>query len=244
MLSMTNAFLRSCFRGVRTLARSWAYVLALVPVITDWLETGHFPRGPRDLITEVVVGAMLAVGIRIIYRDMARLRTMAETDALTGVCNRHKFFIDLEREVVRARRLGTALSLAYVDVDAFKAINDHHGHAEGDRVLREVAQLLRAGERRQVDSCYRLGGDEFAVLLVGADREAAVQAIRRTAHNHAVGCPALQRHKVELSFGVAELDHRESPDEFLHRADATMYDNKRGDGANRLTVNTTVAAQR
>lgn len=240
---MTNAFLRSCILTTRALVRSWAYVLVLVPTVTDWLETGHLPRGPRELITEVVVGAMLAVGIRIIYRDMARLRAMAETDALTGLYNRRKFFADLEREVVRARRLGTALSLAYVDVDAFKAINDRHGHAEGDAVLREVAQLLRAGERRQVDACYRLGGDEFAMLLVGADREEAVRAIHRTAHNRAITCPALHRHSVALSVGVAELHRNESADEFVHRADATMYANKRGSEDNsRLTMQMALAS--
>ncbi|MEJ2346692.1 MAG: GGDEF domain-containing protein [Gammaproteobacteria bacterium] len=228
--------------GVRTkkwwswLAAQWAYVFVVTPLLTDWMETGHLPRRPREFITEVVLGIMLAVGIRIIYRDMARLRTMAETDSLTGLYNRRKFFEDLEHEVIRAQRLGTALSLAYIDVDDFKVINDAHGHAAGDRVLQDIAGLLVSGERREVDSAYRLGGDEFAVLLVGANADEAGAVLERTRQQHGSDFQTLRRLQVSLSYGIAELDPNESPHAFTRRADAMMYDAKRREHSKRLRL--------
>ncbi len=219
---------------LRRLVRYWAYLLVLVPLFTDWLETGHLPRAPRETLTEFTLGIILAVGIRIIYRDMAKLQEMAQTDHLTGLCNRMRFFERLEHEVARAQRLKTPLCLAYLDVDKFKSINDQGGHAEGDQVLREVGTLLAHGERRQVDSCFRLGGDEFAVLLVGTHRDDATNALRRVVREGASTCPALCRHRVRLSYGVAELLPGEDAQAFLHRADSLMYQTKRDPGRERL----------
>jgi diguanylate cyclase (GGDEF)-like protein len=216
--------------------RYWAYLLVLVPLFTDWVETGHLPRAPRETLTEFTVGIILAIGISIIYRDMAKLQAMAQTDALTGLFNRRRFFERLEQEVARAQRLDIPLSLAYLDVDEFKAINDEHGHATGDQVLREVAHLLAHGERRWVDSCFRLGGDEFAVLLECAPAGDAAHALHRIVGEHGRECAALRRHRVRLSYGVAQLLAGETADAFLHRADALMYETKRQPERERLSV--------
>lgn len=214
--------------------RYWAYLLVLVPLFTDWIETGHLPRAPRETLTEFTLGIILAVGISIIYRDMARLQAMARTDALTGLMNRRCFFERLEQEVARAGRLNLPLSLAYLDVDDFKAINDQRGHAAGDRVLRDVGRLLACGERRWVDGCFRLGGDEFAVLLVGAGAADAAEALHRIMREHGRDYPALRR--LRLSYGVAELLAGETADAFLHRADALMYETKRRPARERLSI--------
>lgn len=211
---------------IRALARRWGYLLALSPTLTDWIETGHLPQRPIEYTTEVVVGLLLVGCIATIYRDMRRLKTMAETDGLTSLYNRRKFMEDIEREVEMAHRLEGPLSLVYLDVDEFKRINDQHGHVEGDTVLRHVAALLRGCARRQVDRCYRLGGDEFAVLLPGVDAQDAAAIIRRGCARDEPAQAALRGRGVSLSFGAVQLGESENSREFLRRADAKMYTNK------------------
>lgn len=211
---------------IRALAQRWAYLLALSPTLTDWLETGHLPQHPIEYTTEVVVGLLLVGCIATIYRDMNRLKTMAETDGLTNLYNRRKFMEDIDREVEMAHRLQGPLSLVYLDVDEFKRINDRYGHIEGDTVLRHVAALLKACARRQIDHCYRLGGDEFALLLPGVEASTASKIIRRVCARDDPAQTALRGVGVSLSFGAVQLGERENSREFLRRADAEMYTNK------------------
>lgn len=211
---------------IRALAQRWAYLLALSPTLTDWLETGHLPQRPIEYTTEVVVGLLLVGCISTIYRDMSRLKTMAETDGLTNLYNRRKFMDDIEREVEMAHRLEGPLALVYLDVDEFKCINDRYGHVEGDVVLRHVAALLSACARRQIDRCYRLGGDEFALLLPGVYAASAAAIIRRVCACDEPAQIALRSRGVSLSFGAVQLGERENSREFLRRADAKMYSNK------------------
>jgi diguanylate cyclase (GGDEF)-like protein len=205
----------------------WHYILVLVPVFTDTIENGHLPRQPREFVTEVVLGILIAVGVYIVYRDIERFRTVAETDALTGLNNRRRFMNDIHREIKLSRRLGAPLSLVYVDVNDFKAINDTHGHGEGDAVLREIGDWLHETARRGNDFCYRLGGDEFGLLLIGATAAQAETMIERAQSQTLARHPHLNRNRVTLSCGVVELGDVESEEHFLQRADATMYERKR-----------------
>jgi diguanylate cyclase (GGDEF)-like protein len=205
----------------------WHYVLVLVPVFTDIIENGHLPRQPREFVTEVVLGILIAVGVHIVYRDIERFRTVAETDALTGLYNRRRFMGDIHREIRLSRRLGAPLSLVYVDVNDFKTINDNHGHGEGDAVLREIGEWLRETARRGYDYCYRLGGDEFGLLLIGVSAAQAETMIDRAKSEKLAHYPHLSRYRVTVSCGVVELGDVESEEQFLRRADATMYDRKR-----------------
>lgn len=93
-----------------------------------------------------------------------RERSLSRTDSLTGIANRLGFHRRLEHEMLRHNRAVRPMTLAYIDCDDFKAVNDRWGHDEGDRVLLAVASALRT-TLRKTDSCARLGGDEFAVLL-------------------------------------------------------------------------------
>jgi diguanylate cyclase (GGDEF)-like protein len=102
----------------------------------------------------------------------ARIRTSqlhdeALTDGLTGLPNRRAFDRDLAHEMARARRTSTPTTVAVIDLDHLKEVNDRHGHAAGDQVLSQMADALRAACRRS-DRAYRIGGDEFALLLSDA----------------------------------------------------------------------------
>jgi diguanylate cyclase (GGDEF)-like protein len=106
------------------------------------------------------------------------MRQLARTDALTGLDNRRAFFEQLTYSLALAARDRRPLTLAYLDLDEFKRINDVHGHAAGDRVLRIVARTLSQALRRS-DTVARLGGDEFALLLPGTEQAGAESLIAK-----------------------------------------------------------------
>lgn len=155
------------------------------------------------------------------------LRERAMTDALTGVANRAAFTAALESAL--ADESLCHVSVLFVDMDEFKEINDRLGHEAGDQVLREVATRLRRASRPG-DLCGRLGGDEFAVLLPGADARAAEAVAQRVAA--AVRAPLRRAGDVVVemsaSVGCATAPTGTGPDVLLRRADAAMYDAKRG----------------
>lgn len=201
----------------------WVYFLAVVPSISEWVESGSFPVSTRDAITHVALTVIILLLARLICRQADRLDALAHTDSLTGLWNRRAFGHDLAREVTRARRMKTPLCLAYLDVDGFKAVNDRFGHAEGDALLACLAGLLSTGLRGHVDSAYRLGGDEFAILLPGADIEEARAVLDRLCR---AANDVLALDGASLSIGVAELGEREAAGELVTRADELMYEVK------------------
>lgn len=144
-------------------------------------------------------------------------RRLARTDPLTGVANFRWFEEEAKREMYSSRRYGGPLSLAYLDLDDFKQVNDHHGHAAGDEVLRAVADALRT-HLRPTDLVARLGGDEFAVLLPHTDRAGAVDALDRVHQD------LFTERGIGFSVGIIELDQAVgSIDDLLSRADELMY---------------------
>jgi diguanylate cyclase (GGDEF)-like protein len=165
-----------------------------------------------------------------------QLRALADTDALTGVSNRRALLDRAAEEFQRSRRYGHPLCVAMLDIDAFKAVNDQHGHAAGDQVLVQVAAVCQAQLRAGIDHCGRLGGEEFAILLPETEASGAqVFAERLRAAIRALHCDAAgQAFGVSASIGVAALQPEDGGfDSLLSRADAALY---RAKGAGRDRV--------
>lgn len=154
------------------------------------------------------------------------LRRLATRDELTGLLNRREFERVLGEEEDRARRFGRPLSLLFIDIDFFKKVNDTHGHAAGDQVLRVVAQRI-AAQLRSVDRVARFGGEEFAVMLAEADAANAIAVARRLVM--AVGRePVVIEGGIQLpvtiSVGAAEMEGEAvRVSELLERADKALY---------------------
>lgn len=170
----------------------------------------------------------------------AQLRQLSITDPLTGVENRRGFMVQLERLHARQRRHGHALSVLMFDLDWFKQVNDQHGHAVGDDVLKHVALLV--GQRlRRSDHLGRLGGEEFAVLLPDTDLEGASATAEMLCKSVAMH-PAMTLAgsvSVTISVGVAEVDLNDpNPEDALARADVALYQAK-AQGRNQVAVSTT-----
>ncbi len=145
---------------------------------------------------------------------MAHLAELANTDALTGLPNRRAWTAALEDALAISEQTGAALTVAILDLDNFKAINDAHGHEYGDRVLASSAAAWRASLRPE-DVVARLGGDEFAILLPGC-RASDTSHVLEEMLAHGEG-------EASWSIGFAEWDHADSASELLHEADRALY---------------------
>lgn len=159
------------------------------------------------------------------------LSRQARTDALTGVLNRHGLQQRFDIEHARAQRYGRPIGVVVADVDHFKQVNDRHGHATGDAVLREFAQLLRRNVRAD-DIVARWGGEEFVVVAPESDEPGAAalaEKLRAAVAGHGFGLPA----PLSASFGAATLAEGEDLDGAVARADAALYGAKAG-GRNRV----------
>ena len=173
------------------------------------------------------------VGVLAVLRDVTEkirlekeLLELSLTDGLTGLHNQRHFYNELDKEMERAKRQHTTLSLLLFDLDDFKVFNDIHGHLEGDKVLRNVAHAVLKSVRR-MDSAYRYGGDEFTVILPGATRVEATQVAERIRKTFET-TPYLQQ--IKLSIGLVEFDSQYDLTNFVKYADEAMYTAKKMGG--------------
>jgi diguanylate cyclase (GGDEF)-like protein len=169
--------------------------------------------------------------------ERARLRRLAMFDDLTLAFN-HRYLVPrVVEEMARAARSGGELSLLYMDLDHFKEVNDRHGHAVGDLVLRQFADRVRRAVRR-VDVLVRRGGEEFVLVMPASDSAAAAvtaERIRATLASEEIAIDEGRRLRQTVSIGVATWDREESPEELERRADEAMYEAKRA-GRNSVVV--------
>jgi diguanylate cyclase (GGDEF)-like protein/PAS domain S-box-containing protein len=182
-----------------------------------------------------------AIGSAALLRDVTEekrleeeLRRLSQTDALTGLYNRRFLDQSLKTEFHRARRTGTELSVIMFDVDHFKRFNDTHGHDQGDRVLRSVAEALRAALRKYDLPC-RYGGEEFLAILPNTGGPGAFAVAERLRKD--IVELSVDGLKVTISLGVATFPDLAvtGPEELVERADQALYQSKE-QGRNRSTI--------
>ena len=180
-----------------------------------FLYDGWDPQAAGAAAASLVILSGLSVGLNLMMsgiraqrlahaRDEAEAREEARIDSLTGLHNRRAFEETLTVEVARARRLELPLTVAMLDIEHFKEVNDRWGHAEGDRCLREVAAAL-SDNVRQPDLTFRWGGDEFALILTGTAAADAEPVGDRLCERISAACERPDRSPVRIRFAVAEL---------------------------------------
>lgn len=242
-------------RRMRTDSSLTTYVfVALVVSTVDVLLTlsgsarfslGWYAARMLSLVTGLVVLVALVSELLGLLRQVtsanAQLRTLTGTDPLTGIANRRQFDQTLDLEWRRAMRSGHRISLLMIDIDQFKAFNDHYGHPTGDVCLKAVAVALASVPHRPADLVARVGGEEFAVLLPDTGQDGAMEVAR--ALNAAVSALGIQHVAgvtgiVTCSIGVCAerpVAGAATSTDLVARADAALYVAKR-DGRNRACL--------
>lgn len=211
--------------------RSWLGVpLVVHDQVIGMLSVEHkAPDQFTDNDARLVVAFADQVAVAIENaRLYAEMRELAVTDSLTGVYNRRGFFELGQREVERAKRFGRSLTAIMFDIDRFKRVNDAHGHAVGDQVLAQLAEVCQQ-TLREVDLIGRYGGEEFIVLLPETDLPGGydvAERLRRRIEQLATATDAGPV-KVTISLGVAELDtQQQNLEGLLENSDRALYDAK------------------
>jgi len=193
-------------------------------------EMRRWSEDDKRLLQAIADQAAIAI---VNARAYTRLAEQAVTDGLTGLFNHRHFKEHLRQEVATARRYGQELSLVMIDVDDFKAFNDRFGHPQGDRMLLELAAILRHGTRNDVDILARYGGDEFVVILPQtkangpaptAARNVAERIAAAVRGHHFEGVEGRRDVAMTVSVGVAGLGlGGYTHEELLSSADKALY---------------------
>ncbi|SDC96893.1 sensor domain-containing diguanylate cyclase [Paraburkholderia lycopersici] len=217
---------------------------ALSEVYAGWRWRASWVALLMALFTVALAAGAWSLMSELRRRQVARaqLQRMARRDALTGLENRGTFDEVSRREFLRAKRNGTPLSLLFIDIDNFKAYNDHYGHQAGDYVIKRVASRIASRVFRPGDHVARYGGEEFVVVLPETDAGSAVliaEEIRLAIYELDIKHVKSQYGRVTISIGAASSGEPDTVDEaaLIKAADMATYDAK-STGRNRVCWHT------
>ena len=202
-------------------------VIAITGYQTEYNYTDIIALGASDFISKPINIDEFEAKIKRVVRERNmrfELRRLSTCDALTGLYNRRHLDENLPNEAIRASRQHYDLYLLLIDIDNFKVYNDKFGHQQGDRLLKELAQIVLRSIRENVDSGYRYGGDEFAATILHANPQQALMVAERlrTEYNARNLVPT------SLSIGIAKLKNshktlEEDLDGLIREADQALY---------------------
>jgi diguanylate cyclase (GGDEF)-like protein len=230
MLPLVTLPARFSTRGVIAGAVFTVVALAVAAV---WADAGAVVADPPRIALTLAGLIGLVVFSDLLTRTEIRQRSAAVLDPLTGLLNRQSLEARFAEVAEQARLSGAPVSLLLLDIDNFKLINDEHGHAVGDAVLKDVAYTLRT-RARKFELIYRLGGDELLVLLPGRMLDDAVALGERLRSDVESRLPAGLRITLSVGAGCAESGEVDFATLF-DRADSALYEAKAG-GRNQVVA--------
>jgi len=204
--------------------------------VIGFINYEHHPnieitRNHEEIFT--VITTLIAAAI-----ENARLFQMATIDGLTGLYVRRFFDIRLQEEITRLKRVDSELALILFDIDHFKNINDTYGHQQGDIILKELAEILRAAVRKDIDIPCRYGGEELVLILPGTDLEGAIvlgERIRKRCEDYPFSSLSSTKIRTTISGGITAINSKsvKTKEDFFQKADKKLYEAKQA-GRNRI----------
>ncbi len=209
-------------RPTEAILLSLTMIALLIP---KFLPTVNSIETTTVFLTIVVMSTFGYAFSVVTNNQRAALIKLATKDPLTGAGNRRALEAKLDEIVQKWKRTPVTASLIMLDLDHFKAVNDRHGHAKGDEILKSLTKIVNL-RIRVTDSLYRIGGEEFVIVLDGEDKTKAshlAEQLRTLVEANEL----MPDHDVTISLGVAELMAGENALQWLERADEAMYEAKR-----------------
>ncbi len=217
-------------------------VIVMTAYRSEYSYEDAIKNGASDLIFKPVKFNELILRINRVLRERSllnerdkmikELQRLTIEDSLTGLYNSRHFFAQLDKEIKRSDRYLHPISLMFIDIDNFKAINDAYGHMIGDKILSLIAKRIKACLRSH-DTAYRFAGDEFTIILpetTSSDAKFVADRILTKFAHESLVIDEKEISEITLSIGIAEYQMNEGNRQFVHRADVTMYEAKRREG--------------
>lgn len=227
-------------------------VIIITGYSSEYFYEDAINNGASDLIFKPIRLNELMLRINRVIRERSlindrdkmieRLKKQSIRDPLTELYNSRHFYARLEDEIQRSERYVHPLSLIFIDIDSFKAVNDTYGHMIGDQALLLIARKMKTSLRSQ-DTAYRFAGDEFTIILPETTADNAkfvADRIKAEMAKESLVIHDKEITKITLSIGIAEYQRNEKKEQFVHRADVTMYEAKKR-GGNDIAVSPKLA---
>jgi diguanylate cyclase (GGDEF)-like protein len=217
---------------------SWSgFIVALSSAIAWWIADFKNNDAPQllhylDALLRLVFFIAISLIISLTYKSYERERNSAHTDFLTGLPNRRTFIEQVSSEIARAKRYGRCSTIAYIDLDDFKLLNDRFGHAVGDKALQQIAIALRQNVRKS-DLVARMGGDEFLIFLPETNDSQGISSLTHLQSSLIQASTAL---KLPVTFTIGAVTYDVptcSAEDMIKTADRIMYCAKR-EGKNKI----------
>jgi diguanylate cyclase (GGDEF)-like protein len=211
----------------------WGLVMSILSAGT-WITIDNVSGHQYSQTWYIFWNGLIRLGyFLIISYLLSRLKTMlaherelSRIDSLTGALNSRFFNLQIQEEINRSKRYNHPITLAYIDLDNFKQVNDQYGHHVGDSVLQNVVNTIQS-QMRETDAVGRLGGDEFALLMPETDGDKCQPAIQRM-KSHLDDMVKLNKWSVTFSIGVVTCQHPDCmADTLINQADELMYSIKK-----------------
>ena len=222
-------------------------VIVLTGYSSEYSYEDAIKNGASDLIFKPIKFNELLLRINRVIKERSllderdkmikQLKRLTIEDSLTGLYNSRHFFEQLDKEIKRSDRYLHPLSLIFIDIDNFKEINDTYGHMIGDKILALIAKRIKACLRSN-DGAYRFAGDEFTIVLpetTASEAKFVADRILSKFTNETFEINEKEMIEITPSVGIAEYQRNEGHQQFIHRADVTMYEAKQG-GGNKVII--------
>lgn len=226
---MRNRINRKKCLSKRYIIKCLPYILLLFGLLigsTDSLLDNYVPGNLKQLVWAIYIFLLMFIGYRT-GKFIKKMYGEVYRDSLTGLANRGYFYFRMNHEIEKISNRKSGLSLVMVDIDNFKLINDIYGHLEGDKVIKNIAYVLKESIR-ETDAAIRWGGDEFTLILPNINEEESYKIadrIRRIVESQQYFSDNIS-YKATVSIGICTINEKVNSDKFLEITDDALYQAK------------------